>query len=119
VLRIAGALAPAPLSRLLSPKNRRTLAGTLALCLQPGSRRRYDIFSTPRALVRRNPGLGCELERVIERLLRHDAGAAGVALTYQLVTEAGSPLYAGKADELRDSLGRLGHRLAEGEALPD
>jgi hypothetical protein len=118
-LRIANALAPAPLSRLLSQKNRRTLAGTLSLCLQPASQRRYDVFSAPRAHFRRNPGLRCELERVIERLVGHDAGPAGVALTYQLVTEAGSPLYGGTADELRDSLGRLGYRLAEGEPRSD
>jgi hypothetical protein len=113
-LRVANTLAPAPLSRLLSPSNRRTLAGTLALCLQPESRRGSDVFSVPRAHLRRNPGLRLELERVIERLLGHDASPAGVALTHQLVTEVGSPLYGASADELRDSLGRLGYRLAEG-----
>jgi type IV secretory pathway TrbD component len=114
-LRVAHALAPAPLTGLLSPRNRETLARTLALCLQPASRRRHDIFAAPRAEVRRDPGLRRELEGVIERLRRQDAGPVGVALVHQLVTEAGSPLYGGTAEELRDRLGRIGDRLAEGE----
>jgi hypothetical protein len=51
---------------------------------------------------------------VIQRLQCHDAGAVGVALVHQLVTDAGSPLYCGTADELRESLGRIDDRLVTG-----
>jgi hypothetical protein len=118
-LRVVAALAPARLSALTSPRSRQTIAGTLALCLQPASRRRDDILSRARAHLRQDPDLRIELEDVIRRLHRQDACATGVALVYQLVTEAGSPLYAGTAQELRRSLGRINYRLAEREAISD
>lgn len=110
-LRVASALAPARLSALTSEKSRHALAGTLALSLQPALRGRPDILSRARAQLRKDPGLRIEFEDVIHRLHRQDAGATGVALVYQLVTEAGSPLYAGTAEELRSSLGRIRYLL--------
>lgn len=118
-LRVAAALAPARLSALTSQRSRHTLAGTLALCLQPASRVRNDILSRPRAHLRQDPSLRTEFEDVIRRLRRRDAAATGVALAYRLVTKPGSPLYAGTAQELRSSLGRISYRLAEREAIPN
>jgi hypothetical protein len=109
-LRVAGSLAPRRLSKLLSTGNRRTLAGTLGLCLRPAWRR-HDIFAAARAHVRRDPDLRRQLEAVIARLQCDDGGAVGVALVHQLITDPDSPLHCGTADELRESLGRIGYRL--------
>jgi hypothetical protein len=104
--------APAQLSDLTSKRNRRALANTLALCLQPAPRLGNDILSTARIRCRQNPSLSTQLTEVIRRLQHDQSAAIGVALVHQLVTEAGSPLYSGTTEELRRRLGRISFLLA-------
>jgi hypothetical protein len=115
--RIIARRAPAQLSGLTSRRNRRALANTLALCLQPPPRLRNDILSTARIRCRQNPSLSTQLTEVIRRLQHDQSAAMGVALVHQLITDVGSPLYSGTTEELRRSLARISYLLAIDDSI--
>jgi hypothetical protein len=117
--RVIASCAPAQLSGLTSKRNRRALAHTLTLCLQPAPRLQNDILSTARIRCRQNLGLSTQLTEVIRRLQHDQSAAIGVALVHQLVTEAGSPLYSGTTEELRRRLGRISYLLAMDDSIID
>jgi hypothetical protein len=107
----------AQLANLTGERNRRALARTLAVCLEPAPRFRNDILSTARARFLQDPSLTTQLNEVINQLRHGEAAAIGVAQVHQLITEARSPLYSGSTEELRRRLGQIHYLLATDDLI--
>ena len=115
--RVIARRAPAQLSGLTSKRNRRALANTLALCLQPAPR--SETTSCPR----QGPGAGrtrtsrFSSPRSSQTPTR-SGGRDRCRTGHQLITAAGSPLYCGTVEELRHRLHRIRHLLATDDPIP-
>jgi hypothetical protein len=106
-------LVPEQVESLTGPTRRKGLADVLARPLLPSPGLRADVFAHARALARKDAALRAQIERVVRLLEQGRLSPVGIALAYQLVTEAGSPLYTGAPDDLARRLGRIAYLRAD------